>query len=417
MERIDADVLIPGHGEVVKNGCVVLDGARIAYAGPVESAPNIPGVTRAHSVPAIMPGMWDCHAHFMGLKTADLSEAARSSPQVTVVRAAKDAELALQVGFTSVREAGGYGVFLGRLVEEGTLSGPHIYGSGAILSATGGHGDLHSYPLDWVLSMASSVGFIGLCNGVDECLRAVRSQLRLGARVIKVCASGGVLSKFDSPINQQFTDAELRAIVEVASMADRIVMAHCHGKAGIMAALNAGCYSIEHGSYLDEEAAELMVLRKAILVPTRFIINRLRDFAEVAKLPEESRQKLALLADRHQEAMRLAVRKGVQIALGTDIQTSGAETAVPWGMNASELSCLIEAGMTPLQAIEAATAMGPLTLGAQAPKSGQLRAGYDADILALARNPVQDVSILADARNIVKVWMNGKLVKSLPRES
>jgi imidazolonepropionase-like amidohydrolase len=200
-------------------------------------------------------------------------------------------------------------------------------------------------------------------------------------------------------------------------MADRIVMAHCHGKAGIMAALNAGCHSIEHGSYLDEEAAELMVLRKAILVPTRFIINRLRDFAEVAKLPEESRHKLALLADRHQEAMRLAVRKGVQIALGTDIQTSGAETAVPWGMNASELSCLIEAGMTPLQAIEAATAIGPLTLGAQAPKSGQLKAGYDADILALARNPVQDVSILADARNIVKVWMNGKLVKNLPRES
>jgi imidazolonepropionase-like amidohydrolase len=414
MERIDADVLIPGRGDVVENGCVVLDGTKIAYAGPAENAPDTPAVTEAHNVPAIMPGMWDCHAHFMGLKTADLSEAARSSPQVTVVRAAKDAELALQAGFTSVREAGGYGIFLGRLVEEGTLNGPHIYGSGAILSATGGHGDLHSYPLDWVLSMASSVGFIGLCDGVDECLKATRSQLRLGARVIKVCASGGVLSTYDSPVHQQFTDAELRAIVEVASMADRIVMAHCHGKAGIMAALNAGCHSIEHGSYLDEEAAELMVLRKAILVPTRFIINRLRAFAEVAKLPEESYRKLTLLADRHKEAMRLAVRKGVQIALGTDIQTSGAETAVPWGMNASELPCLIEAGMTPLQALESATATGPLTLGPQAPKSGQLKAGYDADILALTKNPVRDVSILTDPRNIIKVWMNGRLVKSLP---
>ena len=414
MERIDADVLIPGHGGVVENGCVVLDGTKIAYAGPAEDAPNTPAAKKTHRVPAIMPGMWDCHAHFMGLKTADLSEAARSSPQVTVVRAARDAELALQAGFTSVREAGGYGVFLGRLVEEGMLNGPHIYGSGAILSATGGHGDLHSYPLDWVLSLASSVGFLGICDGVDECLKATRSQLRLGARVIKVCASGGVLSKFDSPIHQQFTDAELRTIVEVASMADRIVMAHCHGKAGIMAALNAGCHSIEHGSYLDEEAAELMVLRKAILVPTRFIINRLRDFAEVAKLPEESYRKLTLLADRHKEAMRLAVRKGVQIALGTDIQTSGAETAVPWGMNASELPCLIEAGMTPLQALEAATAMGPLTLGPQAPNSGQLKAGYDADILALSKNPVQDVSILTNPRNIIKVWMNGRLVKSLP---
>lgn len=413
MERIDADVLIPGLGDVIENGCVILDGTKIMYAGPVEDAPDTPTATRAHSVPAIMPGMWDSHAHFMGLKTADLSEAARSSPQVTVVRAAKDAELALQAGFTSVREAGGYGVFLGRLVEEGTLIGPHIYGSGAILSATGGHGDLHSYPLDWVLSMASSVGFLGICDGVDECLKATRSQLRLGARVIKVCASGGVLSKFDSPIHQQFTDAELRAIVEASRMADRIVMAHCHGKAGIMAALNAGCHSIEHGSYLDEEAAEMMVLRKAILVPTRFIINRLRDFAETAKLPEESHRKLTLLADRHKEALRIAVRKGVRIALGTDIQTSGAETAVPWGMNASELPCLIEAGMTPLQALEAATATGPLTLGPQAPKSGQLRAGYDADVLALSKNPVQDISILTDPRQIMKIWMDGRLVKSL----
>ena len=414
MERIDADVLIPGRGDVVENGCVILDGAKIAYAGPAEDAPATSPAAIAHSVPAIMPGMWDSHAHFMGLKTADLSEAARSSPQVTVVRAAKDAEFALQAGFTSVREAGGYGVFLGRLVEEGTLLGPHIYGAGAILSATGGHGDLHAYPLDWVLSMASSVGFLGICDGVDECLKAVRSQLRLGARVIKVCASGGVLSKFDSPIHQQFTDAELRAIVEASSMADRIVMAHCHGKAGIMAALNAGCHSIEHGSYLDEEAAEAMVLRKAILVPTRFIINRLRAFAEVAKLPEESTRKLTLLADRHKEALGIAVRKGVRIALGTDIQTSGPETAVPWGMNASELPCLIEAGMTPLQALEAATATGPPTLGPQAPMSGQLRAGYDADVLALSKNPVQDISILTDPRNILKIWMNGRLVKSLP---
>ncbi len=413
MERIDADVLIPGRGDVVKNGCVVLDGKAIAYSGPIESAPNTPADTIVHNVPVIMPGMWDCHAHFMGLKTADLSEAARSSPQVTVVRAAKDAELALRAGFTSVREAGGYGVFLARSVEEGTLKGPHIYGSGAILSATGGHGDLHSYPLDWVLSMASSVGFLGLCDGVDQCFKATRSQLRLGARVIKVCASGGVLSTFDSPVHQQFTDAELRAIVEAAGMADRIVMAHCHGKAGIMAALNAGCHSIEHGSYLDDEAAELMVLRKAILVPTRFIINRLRDFAEVAKLSDVSCRKLDLLADHHKEAMRLAVRKGVRIALGTDIQTSGMDTAVPWGMNASELRCLAEAGMTSLQALEAATATGPLTLGPQAPKSGQLKEGYDADILAVVKNPLQDLSVLTNPANITEIWKSGALVKDL----
>ena len=136
------------------------------------------------------------------------------------------------------------------------LDGPAVYAAGSILSTTGGHADLHSYPLAWMNDFGHQrYGDMRLADGPAECMRAVREQLRRNARVIKVCASGGVLSEIDDPIHQQFTDAELRVIVEVAGLAERVVAAHCHGKPGIMAAIEAGVRTIEHGTYLDEEAA------------------------------------------------------------------------------------------------------------------------------------------------------------------
>jgi imidazolonepropionase-like amidohydrolase len=222
-----------------------------------------------------------------------------------------------------------------------------------------------------------------LCDGVPECLRAVREQLRQGARVIKVCASGGVLSEIDHPIHQQFNDEELRAIVEEAARADRVVAAHCHGKPGIVAALRAGVRTIEHGSYLDEECAAMMRESGAILVPTRTIVDDLLAIGDQGAVPAYGMAKIRGLADRHAEAMQIAVASGVSIAMGTDIGTSDASLPAHWGGNAMELVHLVKAGMTPLQAIEAATATGPLTLGPQGPKSGVLAKGYDADVIAL----------------------------------
>src|SRR5690606_22494511 len=157
-------------------------------------------------------------------------------------------------------------------IEEGTVVGPSVYGAGAVLSTTGGHGDLHSYPVPWVVDYGHAGGDLRLADGPAECARAVREQLRRNAKVIKICASGGVLSEVDHPIHQQFTAAELRAIVEVAGLAERAVAAHCHGKPGMMAALEAGVRTIEHGTYLDEEVAVAMRETGAILVPTRTII-------------------------------------------------------------------------------------------------------------------------------------------------
>jgi imidazolonepropionase-like amidohydrolase len=406
VERIDTDLLIPGRGAPLHDATVVLDGRSIAYAGPRQAAPEIPCTM---SVRCLMPGLWDCHAHFLGMRTLDLNELAMVPIPVLAARAAKDTETALQAGFTSVREAGGLGVYLARVVDEGLLSGPSIYAPGAILSQTGGHGDLHAFPLAWMNDLCAHGGPFVLCDGVPECLRAVRTQLRLGAKVIKICASGGVMSQIDHPIHQQFSDDELRAIVDEAGRAERVVMAHCHGKPGIMAALHAGVRTIEHGSYLDEEAAAAMRELGAILVPTRFIVERILQSKD--RMPAYAFEKAVALADRHRQAIQIAHEAGVRIALGTDIGSSGLDTGVPWGMNAWEFVHLLDAGLTPLEAIEAGTATGPLTLGLQGPKAGLLASGWDADVIAVNGDPLADLAVLVDPDNITHVWREGHLAK------
>ena len=407
MERIEAGLLIPGSGEPIRDGVVVWDGPTITYAGPAAGDPS-DGKAPSTRATAVLPGLWDCHAHLLGVRSQDLGRLPMEPIALRAARCAGDLRAALDAGVTSVREVGGLGVDLARAVAEGTLDGPAIYGAGAILSATGGHGDLHSLPLPWMADYADWGGDLRLCDGVDGCLRAAREQLRRNAQLIKVCASGGVMSEVDDPIHQQFTAAELRAVVEVAALAGRVVAAHCHGKPGIMAALEAGVRTIEHGTYLDEEACDAMRERGAILVPTRTIIQEIQGSGT---LPPFAQRKLAAIADRHADAVALAHQRGVTIAMGTDIFVSGAELSNSWGRNGRELPLLVGVGLTPLEAIQAATANGPLTLGPQAPRSGQLAEGYDADIITLDGDPLADITILADPSHILGTWKGGRLVK------
>lgn len=410
MERIEADLLIPVEGEPVRDGVVLLDGAVISFAGPAAQAPSGPSGQAITRAPVVMPGMWDCHGHFLGIQSAEFMAMAITPVALRAARCVRDLRAALDAGITSVREVGGLGVHLARGVDEGTLDGPAIYAAGAVLGATGGHADVHGLPLSWMQHFAQSGGELRSCDGADDCMRATREQLRNNAKVIKVCASGGVLSEVDHPIHQQLTLPELRAIVEVAGMADRVVAAHCHGKPGIMAAIEAGVRTIEHGTYLDEESCDAMRETGTILVPTRTVIAELEGV-----LPEFARVKLEALADQHAAAVALAHSRGVTIAMGTDICCTGTGTANSWGRNGRELPLLVEAGMTPAEAIRAATVNGPLTLGGQAPRSGVLAAGYDADLISLDRNPLDDITVLADPNRIIGVWRGGKPLKQRER--
>src|SRR6516165_8401532 len=216
LERIEAERLIPGWGEPVSDGVVIIDNTAIGYAGPASAAPATPGAV-VRRTETVMPGIWDCHGHFLGMLTLDLGQLPLDPVPLRAARCARDLAAALRAGITSVREVGGLGIHLARAVAEGVLDGPAIYAAGAILSTTGGHGDLHSYPLDWMDSWAREIGTIRL--------------------------------------------------------ADRVVAAHCHGKPGIMAALRAGVRTIEHGTYLDDECCDALRETGAILVPTRTIVE------------------------------------------------------------------------------------------------------------------------------------------------
>ena len=408
MEQINAGLLVPGRGEPVRDATVLIDGGRISYAGPAASAPAAPGAV-THTTATVLPGLWDCHGHFMGSRALDLARLPQEPTPLRAARSARDLANALNAGITSVREVGGLGVYLAQVVREGLLDGPSIYAAGAVLSTTGGHGDLHSYPLSWMEDFGRHDGTFRLADGTSECMRAVREQLRRGAAVIKVCASGGVLSEVDHPVHQQFTDAELRAIVEVAGLADRVVAAHCHGKPGIMAALRAGVATIEHGTYLDEEACDAMRETGTILVPTRTIIENM--LAHLDKVPPYAAAKLTAVADIHADMVRMAIELGVTIAMGTDLGLTGLDLPGAWGTNGTELQHLVALGMTPRQAIEAATATAPRTLGPQAPRSGQLAEGYDADLITVDGDPLADISLLAQPDRITGVWAGGRQVK------
>lgn len=412
LQRIDAGLLIPGTGKPVENASLIIKNDLIDWIGPTDQAPPLD--RPALRVPVLMPGMWDCHTHLTGMPEPPLETALHVPVPVAASRVVRDGERALDAGFTSVREVGGYGVYLARVVNEGNARGPHIYGAGDLISQTGGHADLHNYSTGCVADLAAHDGWLHVCDGEAECLKAVRLQLRRDAKLIKICASGGVLTEYDHPMHQQFSDHELRVIVAEAARAERIVAAHCHGKPGIMAALRAGVHTIEHGTFLDEEAAEAMKDAGAILVTTRSVKVRMMEYGKNKGLPDYAWRKLQATADRHRQAVELAIRAGVTIAAGTDTLTTGDDSALRWGEHGLELKLLVDAGMSPLQAIEAATATAPKTLGPQAPHAGVLEAGWDADLCAVSSNPLDHIEVLAHPDNVTHVWKRGRLEKHPP---
>ena len=408
--RVDADLLIPGKGDPIPHGAVVWQCKTIRYAGPRSGVPaEFQGATTTQ-VPVVMPGMWDCHIHFLGATAATMNAIVDTPQALAGARSVPDLHATVMAGFTSVREVGGYGCDLAKAVGEGRIPGPNIYSSHSAISMTAGHGDVHGVHRDSLLDLCAHGLPLTIADGVPECLLAVRKQLRRGAKVIKVCASGGVVSAIDDPQHQEFSFEELKAIVDEAARARRVVAAHCHGKAGIMNALRAGCRTIEHGSFLDEEAVELMKEKGAILVATRSVIES--GLAMKDLFTPSSYQKLLEVADAHRKAYQLAISRGVTIALGTDQFISSDNPMIGYGRNGHEVRYAVDAGLTPLAAIEAATANGPLTLGYQAPQSGQLKEGYDADIIAVRENPLENVAVLSNSKNVTHVWRGGMLIKS-----
>lgn len=347
----------------------------------------------------VLPGLIDGHVHITSENNPQsrLERVEDSDPDVAI-KAAGFAKKTLMAGFTTVRDVGARGgdaVFALRDgIARGDVVGPRIYSSGASISVTGGHADGTQGYRDDIAEVLHSGG---VCDGPADCRRAVREQVRRGADHIKLTATAGVLSNTAAGLEQQFFADELKAIMETAHSMDRKVTAHAHGVDGINAALEAGVDSIEHGTYLDNRSIKLFKKTGAYLVPTLLAGATVAAWADDPNsflLPPQ-RAKAREVGPKMQDMARRAHEAGVKIAFGTDTGVS------KHGDNAKEFALLVAAGLTPMEAIRAATVDGADNMG-KSDIIGTLEPGKFGDLIAVAGDPLTDITELEDVDFVMK---------------
>ena len=343
-----------------------------------------------------LPGLIDSHVHLRGDRDSGKpDDAVRLEAGDVALTAAGHARTTLMAGFTAVQDVGGpKEIFaLRRAINAGKVPGPHIKAAGSAISATGGHGDFHGFKDDILEMMQSET----VCDGVADCRRAVRQAVKNGADVIKVTATGGVLSDTNAGTGQQLMDDELKAIVETATTMGRKVTAHAHDKGGIEAALRAGIQSIEHGSFLDKETTRLFRQKGAVLVPTVLAGKTVEGWAKDPDtfLPPNSVKKALEVGPQMQEMARIAYQNGVTIAFGTDTGVS------KHGDNAKEFEYMMVAGMSAQEAIASATTIAAKHIGMDT-QIGSLEKDKFADLIGVNGNPLTDIQELMDVDFVMK---------------
>ncbi|WP_349561102.1 amidohydrolase family protein [Pseudoalteromonas sp. NFXS39] len=353
----------------------------------------------------VLPGLIDMHVHVTFERDAKRNphQWATEYEADYALRSLKYLQRTVEAGFTSVRDLGSsYQVIfpLKRAVERGDIVGPRIFAAGDMITPTGGHGDMHGYRRD--ITKATEGGGLGVCDGADDCTRAVRDVIKSGADVIKITATGGVLSNTAAGVNQQFTDEELSAIVNTAHHLGRKVTAHAHGTEGIKAALRAGVDSIEHGSFLDKDTVKLFKKQDAYLVPTLLAGATVKEeVLNNPNMPKAIADKVEIVAPKMEASFKLALKNKVKIAFGTDSGVS------KHGDNAKEFDLLVKYGMTPKQAIKSATVEAAKLLG-QSDSLGDLSVGKQADIISVNMNVLDNISELSQVQFVMK---DGKVLK------
>jgi imidazolonepropionase-like amidohydrolase len=353
---------------------------------------------------SVLPGLIDCHTHITGQAGGDYYAAIfRKTPVDVAVTAHIYAKKTLEAGFTTVRDLGSNGlvdVALRNAINEGSIVGPNIYAATTFIGSTGSHGDLNGFSPYIEFNLPK--GMSGVANGVDAVREQVRFNVKNGADVIKFGASAGVLSEEESVGAPQYTQEEMNAIVSEAKMWGRKTAAHAHGTEAIKMAVKAGVASVEHGSFVDAEGIQMMKERGTYLVAD--IYDDEYILSEYAKLgfPEKIINKEKMVGKLQRENFQKAVEAGVKIAFGTDAGV------YPHGWNAKQFKWMTRFGLTPMAAIQSATIHAADLIGIK-DKTGSIKAGKKADIIALAINPIDDITALEQVQFVMK---NGIVYKN-----
>jgi imidazolonepropionase-like amidohydrolase len=380
-------------GRVLNDQAILIEGDRIKQvgaSGTVQAPPSARLIDLSNAT--VLPGLIDCHTHLTSDPGHNGYESLGISTPREALYGAKNARLTLEAGFTTVRNvgAGGYSdVALRDAINAGDVPGPRIDASGPAIGVTGGHMD------NSLLAPEFHHSGDGIADGVPAVIAKVREEVKYGADVIKIAATGGVLSKGDSPEATQFSDEEIRAIVVEAHRLGRKVAAHAHGAAGIKQAVLAGVDSIEHGSFIDAESIRLMKEKGTYLVPTVYLADWFIENYQRLRVPEFMVEKAKVVMPAARRNIAAAFKAGVKVAFGTDA------AVYPHGLNAREFAVMVKLGLTPMQSIQAATVNAADLLG-WSDRVGSIEAGRFADIIAVPGDPTTDVTQLEHPSFVMK---------------
>ncbi|MGZ8381228.1 MAG: amidohydrolase family protein [Nitrospira sp.] len=386
--------LIDGTGAVHERATLLVRGTKISAVGPSNEVRIPKGAVRIDGRGlSIIPGLIDCHVHLcLGAEADVVATLESEQPSYTLLKSARHAKATIDAGFTTVRDVGSrdHSIFtLQQAIESGVMPGPRIVGAGRAICMIGGH-----------------ARFIGQeVEGTEQVRRVVAEEVAAGAGVIKIIASGGVLTPGTSPDEAQMTMEELAAAVDAAQQAGKRVAAHAHGAAGMKNAIHAGVRSIEHATLLDDESGALMKRYGVYMVPTLSALATTAACRPGCGIPESALDKAKAMTKRHRASFKAAHQSGIAIAMGTDAGT-------PFnyhGDNAQELERMVAFGMTSMEAIVASTATAAQLIGIQG-SVGTVTKGMEADLVILKGNPLRRIEVLRDRDKIVGVMKAGKFV-------
>jgi imidazolonepropionase-like amidohydrolase len=394
-----AHVLDVKTGKLLSDQTLIIEDGKIVSLGASSSAKAPAGATVIDLPNAtVLPGLIDAHTHLTMDPTFGYEELGISVPRETLT-GAKNARLTLQAGFTTVRNVGASGysdVALRDAINAGDVPGPRMLVSGPALGITGGHADENLLPFSFHAKSES------ICDSPWACRAQVRENIKYGSDLIKIMASGGVLSKGDDPQASQFTLEEMKAIVDEAHRLGRKVAAHAHGAQAILWASQAGVDSIEHGSYIDDAAIAEMKKNGTYLVPTLYLADWFMEHAAENHVPDFYLAKAKAVMPAARKNIAHAFASGVKVAFGTDA------AVYPHGLNAHEFAVMVKLGLTPLQSIQASTINAADLLGWSG-KVGTLDPGAWGDVIAVDGDPIQDVTTLEHVKFVMK---GGEVVKN-----